>query len=107
MAGLILQGQVLSVAHMTGANTDDRTGEVRSYDYHRVRVLVDDEVYDVKLDNIGEGFASKYDGPLPEKGHSVAYVVMVTAWKDRTSGRAQISYRALRPAPALAAARAS
>lgn len=104
MAGLILQGDVLSVAHVHGQNVNERTGEVRHYDYHRVRVLIEDEVLDVKLDNLGGGAAEKYEGPVPNKGDTVTYDVSLSAYKDQTSGRAQIAVRALRPSRPAAVA---
>lgn len=98
MGGLTLAGQVLSVAHLTGSNTNDRTGLVESYDYHRLRVLVEDEVHDVKLDHQPGGSAPLFDGGVPEKGATVALDVSVSAYKDRTSGRAVIAFRGLRHA---------
>lgn len=92
MAGFIMQGQVLRNDHVVGQS------ERGPFDYNRLRVLVEDDVFDVKVER-------DYEGPVPNKGDQWSAEVALRPYKDSNSGRAALSIKALRPTARPAAVR--
>lgn len=107
MSGIQITGQVLSVTHMQKdtPTVNDRTGEVERgpYNQDRIRLLIEDDILDVKADNLADA-PVVWDGALPEKGQTVTLDVSFVLWKDRTSGRPMISWRGHRVAAGRPAA---